>query len=200
MQHKIATTQVKIHDLIATRWSPRAFDADKTVSDEDVLALLEAARWAPSCFNDQPWRFIVCNKAADAAAWQNALNVIVEKNQLWAKNAPVLILSVAMNNFNHNGSPNRLASYDVGAASLSLCLQANALGLISHQMGGFDAAKARQVFKLPEDCTPMTMLAIGYQAEESTLAEDLQSAELAERSRAAIEQRFYSGSWGEVFK
>jgi nitroreductase len=200
MQHKIASTQVKIHDLIATRWSPRAFAADKTVSHEDVLALLEAARWAPSCFNDQPWRFIVCNKAADESAWQNALNVIVEKNQLWAKNAPVLILSVAMANFNHNGSPNRLAPYDVGAASLSLCLQANALGMISHQMGGFDAVKARQVFNLPDDCTPMAMLAIGYQAEDTTLAEDFRSAELAERSRADLEQRFYSGTWGQGFK
>jgi nitroreductase len=200
MQHKIATTQVKIHELIATRWSPRAFDADKPVRHDDLHALLEAARWAPSCYNDQPWRYIVCNKAVDEAAWQNALTVIVEKNRMWAKNAPVLLLSVAMANFNHNGSSNRWAPHDVGAASMSICLQANALGLIVHQMGGFDAEKARQVFNLPDDCTPMAMIAIGYQAEVATLAEDFQSAELAERSRADLEQRFYSGTWGQGFK
>ncbi|OAI07496.1 nitroreductase [Methylomonas methanica] len=200
MQHKRAITQVNIHDLIASRWSPRAFDPDKAVSLQDLTAVLEAARWAPSCFNDQPWRFVVCDKTSNLAAWQNALSVIAEKNQLWAKNAPVLILTVAMQNFNHNGKANRFAAYDTGAASLSLCLQANALGLITHQMGGFDADKARQVLNLPDDCTPMAMLALGYQAEANTLVEDFQAGEQAERSRAALEQRFYLGQWGEAFK
>lgn len=196
MQQKIATTQVKIHDLIAKRWSPRSFDANKSVAQEDLTALLEAARWAPSCFNDQPWRFIVCNKASDLAGWERALEVIVEKNRLWAANAPILILSVAMHNFNHNGKPNRWAMYDTGAASVSLCLQATALGLIVHQMGGFDAEKAVQTFNLPDDCTPMAMMAVGYQAEADGLHEDFQAAELAERSRADLPQRFYSGAWG----
>jgi len=199
MQQKPAITQVKIHDLIASRWSPRAFAADKLVSDEDLIALLEAARWAPSCFNDQPWRFIVCNKATDETAWQSALDLLVEKNQLWAKNAPILLLAVAMSNFNHNGSPNRWAMYDTGAATLSLCLQANALGLSVHQMGGFDAGKSRQVFKLPEDCTPMSMLAVGYQAAVADLDESFQAAEQAERSRAALQERFYAGEWGNSF-
>ncbi|MGR9000381.1 MAG: nitroreductase family protein, partial [Gammaproteobacteria bacterium] len=145
MQQKSATTRVKIHDIIQERWSPRAFDSDKPVSHDDLLALLEAAHWAPSCFNDQPWRFVVCNKATDEASWQNALTVLVEKNRLWARNAPVLILAVAMENFNHNGKPNRWAMYDTGAASVSICLQATALGMCVHQMGGFDAEKAREV-------------------------------------------------------
>lgn len=199
MQHKLATTQVKIYDLIASRWSPRAFDAGKAVSYEDLTAMLEAARWAPSCYNDQPWRFIVCDKAADETAWQNALGVLAERNRLWAKNAPLLMLSVAMGNFNHNGSPNRWAMYDTGAAALSLCLQANALGLVAHQMGGFDADRARQVFDLPDGCTPMAMMAVGYQAEAETLADDFQDAERAERSRVSLEQRFYLGRWGEEF-
>lgn len=196
MQHKLATTQVKIHDLIASRWSPRAFDPDKPVSHDDLIALLEAARWAPSCFNDQPWRFIVCIKAEDEKAWRNALEAIVEKNRLWAQNAPILMLAVAMPNFNHNGKPNRWGMYDTGAASLSLCLQANALGLIVHQMGGYDADKARELFRLPDDCTPLAMMAIGYQAESDTLHEDFRSAELAERSRAKLQERFYLGVWG----
>jgi nitroreductase len=200
MQHKLATTQIQIHDLIASRWSPRAFDPDKPVAHDDLMALLEAARWAPSCFNDQPWRFIVCVKANDENAWRDALEVVAEKNRLWAKNAPVLMLSVAMADFNHNGKPNRWAMYDTGAAAVSLCLQANALGLVAHQMGGFDADKARQIFKLPDGCMPMAMMAIGYQSEAETLADDFKSAELAERSRFPLQQCFYSGKWGSALK
>jgi len=197
MQAKPATSCVKIHDIIQNRWSPRAFDANKPVSHDDLLAMLEAARWAPSCFNDQPWRFVVCNKTTDADSWQNALNTLAERNQLWAKNAPVLVLSVAMANFNHNDKPNRWAMYDTGAAATSLCLQATALGLIVHQMGGFDAEKARELFHLPHDCTPMAMMAIGYQGDANMLDEDFKVTELAERSRVALYERFYAGRWGK---
>ncbi len=197
MQQKPATTRVKIHDIIQARWSPRAFDADKPVSHGDLLALLEAAHLAPSCFNDQPWRFVVCDKATDETRWQNALAILAEKNRRWAKNAPVLILSVAMENFNHNGQPNRWAMYDTGAASVSLCLQATALGMCVHQMGGFDAEKAREVFNLPGDCRPMAMMAIGYQADVEVLDDDFKEAELAARSRAALNEQFYAGQWGK---
>ena len=196
MQQKPAITQVKIHDIIQKRWSPRAFDAEKLVCHDDLLALLEAARWAPSCFNDQPWRFVVCDKATDKSSWQNALAVIVEKNRRWAQNAPVLILSVAMENFNHNGQPNRWAMYDTGAASVSLCLQATAMGLVAHQMGGFDAEKAREVFKLPGDCKPMAMMAVGYQADVGALDDEFKDAEQATRSRIPLNGRFYAGQWG----
>lgn len=197
MQAKPATSCVKIHDIIQNRWSPRAFDANKPVSHDDLLALLEAARWAPSCFNDQPWRFVVCNKNTDADSWQNALTTLAERNQLWAKNAPILVLSVAMANFNHNDKPNRWAMYDTGAAATSLCLQATALGLIVHQMGGFDAEKARELFHLPSDCTPMAMMAIGYQGDVNVLDEDFKVTELGERSRVALYERFYAGRWGK---
>ncbi len=197
MQAKPANTRVKIHDLIQNRWSPRAFEPDKTVSHDDLIALLEAARWAASCFNDQPWRFVVCNKATDAAAWQRAFETLVEKNRRWAKNAPLLILSVAMEHFGHNGQPNRWAMYDTGAASANLCLQAVALGLVVHQMGGFDADLAREIFKLPADCHPMAMLAVGYQADVDVLDEDFKAAELGERIRFELEERFYAGLWGK---
>jgi nitroreductase len=197
MQHKLAATSVKIHDIIQARWSPRAFDAQKTVSHADLLALLEAARWAPSCFNDQPWRFIVCDKSRTDGSWDKAFSILAEKNQLWAKNAPLLILTVAMGSFNHNGSPNRWGSYDTGAAALSLCLQATALGLVSHQMGGFDAEKARTVFQLPDNCQAMSMMAVGYQAEAEILDESFQTAELADRSRGALSEKFYLGQWGQ---
>lgn len=197
MHHKPAVTSEKIHDLIQDRWSPRAFDANHLVKHEDLLSLLEAARWAPSCFNDQPWRFVVCDKATDQAGWQTALDVVVEKNRQWAKNAPLLILVVAMDNFNHNGQANRWAMYDTGAASANLCIQATALGLVVHQMGGFDAKKAREVFNLPDDCQPMAMLAVGYQANVEVLDDDFKEAELAERSRKALGERFYAGQWGK---
>jgi nitroreductase len=196
MQQKPAITRVKLHDIIQARWSPRAFDPDRQVGHDDLLALLEAAHWAPSCFNDQPWRFVVCNKAADETGWRNALSVLAEKNRRWAKNAPVLMLAVAMENFNHNGQPNRWAMYDTGAASVSLCLQATALGMSVHQMGGFDAEQAREVFKLPGDCRPMAMMAVGYQAEADVLDDDFKEAELAARSRAALNERFFAGQWG----
>ncbi len=196
MQQKLAVTHVEIHELMQRRWSPRAFDPARKVAHDDLIALLEAARWAPSCFNDQPWRFVVCNKAVDETNWQNAFTTLAEKNQLWAKNAPVLILAVAMNNFNHNGKPNRLAMYDTGAASVSLCLQAVALGLIVHQMGGFDAEKAREAFNLPVECTPMAMMAVGYQGEAKLLSDDFKAAELAARTRAELSERFYFGQWG----
>lgn len=197
MQQKTATTSVKIHDIIQARWSPRAFAADKPVSHADLLALLEAARWASSCFNDQPWRFVVCDKSTDAQSWEKAFAILAEKNKLWAKNAPVLILAVAMQNFNHNGSPNRWAVYDTGAACANLSLQATALGLVVHQMGGFDAEKARAVFNLPSDCTPMAMMAVGYQADVEVLDEDFKASELAARSRATLQERFYAGAWGK---
>jgi nitroreductase len=197
MQHKPANTRVKIHELIQTRWSPGAFDPGKPVSRDDLLVLLEAARWAASCFNDQPWRFVVCDKATDEAAWQRAFGTLVEKNRQWAKNAPLLILSVAMEYFNHNGKPNRWAMYDTGAASASLCLQATALGLVVHQMGGFDADLAHEVFMLPANCQPMAMMAVGYQADIGQLDDEFKSAELAERVRAELNERFYAGSWGK---
>ena len=197
MQQKPATTCVKIHNLIENRWSPRAFDANKPVSHSDLLALLEAARWTSSCFNDQPWRFVVCDKSTDAQSWEHAFAILAEKNKLWAKNAPVLILSVAMHNFNHNGSPNRWAMYDTGAAVASLTMQATALGLVTHQMGGIDEEKACTVFNLPDDCTPMAMMAVGYQAGVDVLNEAFKTAELAERSRAALQERFYAGQWNK---
>jgi nitroreductase len=101
-----------------------------------------------------------------------------------------------MENFNHNGKPNRWAMYDTGAASVSLCFQATALGLVVHQMGGFDAEKARALFKLPADCTPMAMMAAGYQADIDVLDDDFKAAELAERTRSSLDQRFYFGQWG----
>lgn len=162
---------------------------------QTLTALLEAARWAPSCFNDQPWRFLVCNKATHASAWDKLLDTLGEKNRLWAKNAPVLILAIAMDEFGHNGKINRWSSYDTGAAAVSLCLQATAMGLAAHQMGGFDAEQCKQTFALPEACSPMAVIAVGYQAAAEQLPDDLRETELKDRSRKPLNACFYFGDF-----
>lgn len=195
--HNPAITQVAINDTIANRWSGRAYDAAQAVSHEQIISLLEAARWAPSCFGDQPWRFIVWDKNADAAAWQQGFACLGEGNQSWVKDAPVLLLVCADTLFNHNQKANRWAQYDSGAAAENLCLQASSMGLMAHQMGGFDADAARSAFAIPTQYTPMAMVAVGYPAAISSLEGDILSRETAPRSRRPLGELFFSGSWAK---
>ena len=182
---KTAATQESIHELIARRWSPRAFDPSRPVSHAELVAVLEAARWAPSCFGDEPWRYVVCDRFDDENVWQGALDCLTEKNQLWARNAPVLMLAVADSRF-RNGRANRWAQYDTGAASVSLCLQAAAQGMAAHQMGGFDPERIRAEFAIPERYSPMAMATIGYQLPESAIPADMKEREFAPRRRRAL--------------
>jgi len=200
MQTKIASTQVGVHDLIARRWSCRAFDASKPVSREQIVALLEAARWAPSCFGDEPWRFIVWDRNSDEAAWQKAFACLGEWNQNWVKNAPVLMLSTAYSLFRKNGTPNRWGQHDTGAASENLCLQAVASGLMAHQMGGFDEEKTRLAFNIPKEFALMAMIAVGYQGEPEVLNDELKGLELAARVRTPLGEHFFEGDWGVPVK
>lgn len=195
MLHKSAITQQIIHDIIARRWSTRAFDAAKPVSREQLISLLEAARWAPSCFGDEPWRFVVWDKNHDQASWKKAFDCLGEFNQNWVKNAQVLLLALASDKF-RKGTPNRWGMYDTGAASENLCLQSVALGLMAHQMGGFDADKIRQVCGAPEGYQCMAMIAVGYQAEANVLEGDLYDSEIAERKRQPLKENFFEGTWG----
>jgi len=186
-----------IHAIIAQRWSPRSFDAARPVERYKLLSCLEAARWAPSCFGDEPWHYIVCDKETDAEAWQKLLNCLTPKNQLWAQHAPILILSCAASAFRATGNANRWAQHDTGAASVSLCLQATALGLASHQMGGFDVSAAREAFAIPEEFMPMATIALGYQADTGNLDESFHAQELAERQRQPLGESFFAGRWSE---
>jgi nitroreductase len=197
---KTANTSVPINAMIANRWSPRAFDASKAVSHEQIIALLEAARWAPSCFGDEPWRFIVWDKNTDAASWQQAFNCLAPSNQTWVKNVPILMLVCADTLFGHNQKENRWAQYDTGAAAENLCLQASSMGLVAHQMGGFNADTAREIFKIPTQITPMAMLAIGYEGDANDLPEELKTRELAARKRKPLGELFFTGSWGKPVK
>lgn len=196
--HNPAITQVPINETLANRWSGRAYDAAKSVSHEQIITLLEAARWAPSCFGDQPWRFIVWNKNADAQTWQQGFDCLVPGNQAWVKDAPVLLLTCADTLFNHNQKPNRWAQYDTGAAAENLCLQASSMGLMAHQMGGFDADKARETFAIPAQYTPMAMMSIGYAADISTLEGEVLTRETAARKRRSLNELFFADSWGKA--
>ncbi|MFO1204415.1 MAG: nitroreductase family protein [Burkholderiales bacterium] len=196
LPRKPATTQVPIHDLLAARWSPRAFDATRAVTREQIIALIEAARWAPSCFGNEPWRFLMWDRAVDDAGWQRAFACLSAGNQPWVKNVPLLFAAIAHPTFDHNGKPNRWAQYDTGAASENLVLQAAALGLAAHQMGGFDVDRLRAEFAIPEECTPMAMIAVGHQASPDVLAEEQRVKELAQRARKLRATRFFAGRWG----
>ena len=192
---KPAITSTPIHDLLAQRWSGRAYDPAKPVSREQKIALLEAARWAPSCYGDEPWRYIVWDRNADAAAWQRAFDCLAPGNQGWVKNAPLLLLSTADSLFNHNSQPNRWGQHDTGAASENLCLQAVALGLMAHQMGGFDVDKIRAVAGVPQQYMPMAMIAVGYPADPATFSPEVAERETAPRKRRALGELFFDGGW-----
>lgn len=194
---KSAITQVPIQTTIAQRWSGRAYDANKPVARAQIIALLEAARWAPSCFGDEPWRFIVWDKNTNATTWQTAFECLVPGNQSWVVNAPVLLLACASPVFNHNGKPNRFAQYDTGAASENLCLQASDLGLMAHQMGGFNADLAREKFNIPTDIHIMAMICVGYAADIETLSGETLARETEPRKRKPLTELFYEGDWAK---
>jgi len=197
MQERRAVTSVPINELSAKRWSPRAFDAQRGVQPAQVAALIEAARWAPSCFGAEPWRFLMWDRARDAAGWQQAYDCLSENNRKWCKNVPLLFLACAASVFEHNSQPNRWAQYDTGMAALSMSLEAVAQGLVAHQMGGFDIPKVRAAFGVAEDFMPMAMIAVGYQAAPETIEdEETRQKELKARGRKPLAARFYGGSWG----
>ncbi len=197
MQTKSAHTEASIHELLAKRWSARALVPEKTLTQTQILSLAEAARWAPSCYGEQPWRYVFCDRATNLEAWKSAFSCLVEANRIWAKNAALLILVATKNEYTHNQKFNTWAQYDTGAASENICLQATELGLIAHQMAGVNFETAREDFNLPDDVTCMAVIAVGYQAEADSLEEEhLKEMEQAERKRAALGEHFFAGSWG----
>jgi len=151
---------------IAAHWSPRAFDESRPVAEDDLLALFDAARCAPSCFNEQPWRFIV---ARSPEPKQRLTACLTERNQLWAGKAPVLLVILAKVNFSHNSKPNRWHAFDTGTAWGYLSLEAQHRGLITHAMGGFSVEQVRTAFLVPEDYSIMTVVAIGYYGSKDNL-------------------------------
>ncbi len=198
MLEKPAQTSRPIHDLFVRRWSPRAFDPKRPVSRDQLMTLLEAGRWAPSCNGDEPWRYLIWDRSRDPEGFQKAFDCLSDNNKKWVKNVPLLMLSCAGSVFGATGKPNRWTQHDTGAASVSMALQAVALGLIVHQMGGWDVDKARAAFNIPADYTPMAMIAVGYQADPDTIQdEDVKKKELTPRARKPVGERFFEGGWGK---
>jgi nitroreductase len=193
---KPAPSDFPVHELIRERWSPRAF-TDKPIPQDVLRSIFEAARWAPSSNNEQPWAYIVATNG-DKENFEKMLSVLVEFNAGWAKSAPVLALAVARLTFAKNNTPNRNALYDTGAASALLSVEATAHGLAVHQMAGFDPEKARQVFGIPPGWEPIAALAIGYPGDPASLPPPLKDREIAPRTRKPIAEFVMAGQWGHT--
>jgi nitroreductase len=191
---KQATPDHPIHELLARRWSPYAF-ADLAVSDDDLRSLFEAARWAQSSYNEQPWRYMVATKA-NAADFQRLLSCLVEGNQAWAKAAPVLALGCTSLHFTRNGKLNAAAVHDLGLASATLTIEATSRGLFVHQMIGIHPDKARDLYRIPADVQPLTGLAIGYAADPNTAPEKYRQRDLAPRTRRPLTEFVFGARWG----
>lgn len=177
-----------VAQVLARRKSGYAFDSNKMVSHDQLEKIMEAGQSAPSSYNDQPWAFIVCDKATNPEAYEKALKSLVEFNQKWAQAAPVLIIVTAVTNSRENKF-NKWAQYDTGAAAGFMALQAAALGLMAHQMGGFEEAQLRENFNIPKDIMPLSVMAIGYEA-------DNEKKKSVKKERKPINQIFFNGAWG----
>jgi nitroreductase len=194
--HKPAATQYPVHELIRERWSPRAF-SETAVSPEILRSLFEAARWAPSSNNEQPWAFLVGTRG-EGDTFRKILGTLVEFNQTWVKHAPVLAIAVSELAFVKNGHSNRNAFYDTGAAVSQLTTEATSRELFVHQMAGFDPHKAVEAFAIPNGWEPIAAFAIGYAGDPQTLPEALREHELAPGTRKPLHEFVMSGQWGHA--
>lgn len=193
---RVAETRRPIHELLARRWSPYVF-SERAVAPEILVSLLEAARWAPSSYNEQPWAFIVATKE-NPPEFERLLSCLVPGNQEWARNAPVLMLSVAKLNFDRGGRVNPHAWHDVGLAAMSLVVEAMARDLYVHQMAGILPERARELYSIPEGWDAVAGIAIGYHGDSSAVSEKLRQRDSAPRSRKPLEQMVFSGKWGNA--
>jgi nitroreductase len=175
-----------LHELIRKRWSPNQFSS-RPVEPEKLRTMFEAAQWAASCFNEQPWRFVLASRA-EPEQFQKVLGLLAERNQQWAHTAYALGFSTGKKTFSHSGKPNRFALHDAGAATANLAIEGTALGVRTHFMGGFDTQRARSEFHVPEDFEIGAAFAIGYIDEAATPP--------PARTRKGLEEIVFSGDWG----
>jgi nitroreductase len=192
---KKATPDHPILDVIAERWSPYGFDGRPVAADE-LRSVFEAARWAASSFNEQPWRYIVAT-SDDPEQFDRLKSCLTEANQAWAGSAPVLALGIAKMQFTRNGKPNGAAVHDLGQASATLALEATSRGLSVHQMKGILPDKARELFGVPEGYEVVTALAIGYAADADTLPDNYRKSDTRPRSRKPLKEFVFFGTWGK---
>lgn len=180
----------EIDAIFLNRWSPRAFSS-QPLEDEVLHRVFEAARWAPSSNNEQPWRFVIARTDEDRARF---VDFLVPGNQVWAQTAPVLIAVISKKTFSRNGNPNLVYQFDAGCAWGFLSLAAAHNGLITHGMAGFDRDKARVVLEVPDDYDVLAMIALGYQGDAATLPENLRAREVPSTRRpqgeSVMEEKF----------
>jgi nitroreductase len=187
-----------IHELLQKRFSPRTF-SDKKIEHEQIVDLLEAARWAPSSMNEQPWRFLIAEKD-DPQTYYKLLGSLKVNNQIWAKKASLLILTMVRIDSEITKQINKHALYDLGNSVAHLTFQAMAMGIYIRQMGGFDPDKTRAIFAVPDNFIPVSVLAIGYKGNPEFLPEDLKKKELAIRRRKDLSEIAFAGKFGTSFK
>ena len=192
---KVTPNKYPINDLVKKRWSPRAF-SEKQIEEEKLASLFEAARWAPSAFNEQPWRFIIGQKGSET--YDKILQSLVEWNQQWAGKSPVLVLNIASKNFSHNSKTNATAQYDLGQAVAFMIIEAVNQGLVSHEMSGFDAEEAARLLQIPEDFQAVSVTAFGYYGDASLLPEDMLQSEMEDRKRKNLNEIVFTGRFGEA--
>jgi len=195
MNIKNAAADHPILKLLAERWSPYGFE-DRPVSEADLCSLFEAARWAASSYNEQPWNYLVATRE-DSREFERLLSCLVEANQAWAKAAPVLVLGVVSLQFAKNKQDNRAAVHDLGLAAGNLSVEATARGLSVHQMIGILPDKAREVYQIPEHFKAWTAMAIGYKADPAKLPETLKERDSAPRQRRPLGKFVFTGQWGQ---
>ena len=194
---KRAETDHPIQPLLAERWSPYGFDS-RPVPDEDLRSLLEAARWAASSYNEQPWSFVLARRE-DPGEFERLLSCLLEGNRTWAREAPVLAIAVTKRTFARNGKPNKAAEHDLGLATGNLTVEATARGLSVHAMIGIDPDRAREVYGIPDDADAFTGLAIGYAAPDpGALPAILRERERSPRARKPLADFVFAGSWGRT--
>ena len=198
MLNKPAQTSTSVHELIRERWSPRSFQT-KAVSKTDLTAVLEAARWAASCNNGQPWRFIVAT-SDDAAEHAAAVAGFNARNQRWAKTAPVIVFVCARKTFEANGNPNAHSWYDTGAAVAQLSIEAQARGMRVHQAAGIEREVVRSTYGVPDDVDIIAGFTLGFQGEPDALPEELPGREREPRARKPLGEIAFSGKFGTAAK
>ena len=196
MTDKKAVTDYPIQQVLAERWSPYGFDG-RPVAEADLRSLFEAARWAASSYNEQPWSYLVATKE-NPPEFERLLLCLAEGNQAWAKAAPALVLGVVSLQFAKNGKDNRAAVHDLGLAAGNLVMEATARGLSVHQMIGILPDKARELYRIPEHFEAWTAMAIGYKADPAKLPDDLKKRDLAPRERKPLSKFVFTGQWGHA--
>lgn len=182
---KKANTKFEVIDIIKNRWSARSF-SDKAITEETMQTLLEAASWSFSANNEQPWRYAVAYKGTPL--FEKFFNLLMGGNQPWCKNAAALVLSLGKKTYTSNGQVNSAMMHDVGSANMLLTLQANAMGIYTHVLGGYDAKKTVEVFNLDEDLVPVYMIALGYLDQADKLEEPFKTREITPRSRKGLDE------------